>query len=254
MDAKKSIETEIRKTRMNTNSLRIGVFAPRCLCALGGLLLACVIALPAEAADNELTPEEQSDGWVLLFNGRDLGGWKNNDGKQVGAKIEDGAINVHNTGGYLLVYDQPFDDFVFKCDVKMSPAECNSGVFVRTGDLADPVNTGLEAQVYDGDIDALHDFGSIYDLVAASKDATKGAGEWNELEICCDGPQVSVKVNGEEVSKLNCDEFDQPGLRGDGTPHKFTGKAIKDFPRSGYIGLQDHGHDVWYKNIKLKTL
>lgn len=239
---------------MKFNCLPFAIFAPWHLCALIGLLLAVVIASPVAAADNSLTPEEQSDGWVLLFNGQDLGGWKNNDGKPVGAKIEDGAINVHNTGGYLLVYDQPFDDFVFKCDVKMSPAECNSGVFVRTGDLADPVNTGLEAQVYDGDIDALHDFGSIYDLVAASKDATKGAGEWNELEIRCEGPLVSVKVNGEEVAKLNCDELDKPGLRGDGTPHKFTGKAIKDFPRSGYIGLQDHGHDVWYKNIKLKKL
>ncbi|MGE3242895.1 MAG: DUF1080 domain-containing protein [Pirellulales bacterium] len=206
------------------------------------------------AADNELTPEEQGDGWILLFNGRDLGGWKNNDGKPVGAKIEDGAINVHDTGGYLLVYDQEFGDFELKLDVKMSPAECNSGVFLRTSDLADPVNSGLEVQVYDGDIDGLHKFGAIYDLVAASKDATKGPGEWNSLEIRCDGPNVSVQVNGEEVAKLNCDELDKPGLRGDGTPHKFAGKAIKDFARSGYIGLQDHGHDVWYKNIKLKKL
>lgn len=238
----------------------LGSAFPRSSFALLRVCMSLLVALAfvghkhAQAADNELTPEEQSDGWVLLFDGKDLGGWKNNDSKPVGAKIEDGAINVHDTGGYLLVYDQPFDDFVFKCDVKMSPPECNSGVFVRTGDLADPVNTGLEAQVYDGDIDALHDFGSIYDLVGAAKDATKGEGEWNELEIRCDGPQVSVKVNGEEVAKLNCDELDKPGLRGDGTPHKFVGKAIKDFPRSGYIGLQDHGHDVWYKNLKLKKL
>jgi hypothetical protein len=208
----------------------------------------------APAADNELTPAEQSDDWVLLFNGRDLGGWKNNDGKPVAATIENGAINAHNTGGYLLVYDQPFDDFVLRCDVKMSPAECNSGVFVRTGDLADPVNSALEVQVYDGDTDALHDFGAIYDLVAPSKDATRGPGEWNSLEIRCEGPIVAVTVNGEQVATLHCDELDQPGLRGDGTPHKFSGKAIKDFPRTGYLGLQDHGHDVWYKNVRLKEL
>lgn len=239
---------------MRSNRLTFANFAPLRLCALKCLLLAGVLASPVAAADNELTSEEQGDGWMLLFNGRDLGGWKNNDGKPVAATIEDGAINVHNTGGYLLVYDQEFGDFVLKCDVKMSPAECNSGVFVRTSDLADPVNSGLEVQVYDGDIDALHDFGAIYDLVAASKDATKGQGEWNSLEIRCEGPNVSVQVNGEEVATLDCDKLDKPGLRGDGTPHKFAGKAIKDFARSGYIGLQDHGHELWYKNLKLKKL
>jgi hypothetical protein len=240
---------------MKSNScLSFATFAPWRLCAQTCLLIATVLVSITSAADNELSAEEQADGWVLLFNGRDLGGWKNNDGKPVAAKIEEGAINVHNTGGYLLVYDQPFGDFVLKCDVKMSPPECNSGVFVRTGDLSDPINTALEVQVYDGSLSDRQDFGAIYDLVAPTKDAVKSAGEWNALEIRCEGPTVSVKVNGEEVSTINCDDYDKPGLRTDGTPHKFTGKAIKDFPRSGYIGLQDHGHDVWYKNVKLQKL
>ncbi len=239
--------------RSNT-CLSLAIFAPLRLCAQTCLLVACVLVGNARAADNQLTADEQADGWVLLFNGRDLGGWKNNDGKPLAAKIEEGAVNVHNTGGYLLVYDEPFGDFVFKCDVKMGPPECNSGIFLRTGDLADPVNTALEVQVYDGPLSGYQDFAAIYDLVAASRDATNGPGEWNSLEIRCQGPLVSVKVNGEEVATMNCDDYDQPGLRTDGTPHKFTGRAIKDFPRSGYIGLQDHGHDVWYKNIKLKKL
>lgn len=239
---------------MSKNATQSISFAPLRLCVSFLFLIAMACVADVRAADNELTAKEQDDGWILLFNGRDLGGWKNNDGTPVAAKIEDGAINVHGTGGYLLVYDQPFGDFVLKCDVKMSPAECNSGVFFRTSDLADPVNSGFEVQVYDGDSDALHDFGAIYDLVAASKKATKSPGEWNALEIRCEGPRITVQVNGEEVAKLDCDELDKPGLRGDGTPHKFAGKAIKDFARSGYLGLQDHGHDVWYKNIKLNEL
>ncbi len=229
-------------------------FAPLRLCAHLCLFITIVLAGGARAADNELSAEEHAEGWVLLFNGHDLGGWKNNDGKPVAATIEDGAVNVHNTGGYLLVYDQPFGDFELKCDVKMGAPECNSGVFVRTGDLADPVNTGLEVQVYSGKEDAIHNFGAIYDLVAPSKDATHGPGKWDSLEIRCEGPRVTVHVNGEEVATINCDDYDKPGLRTDGTPHKFAGKAIKDFPRSGYLGLQDHGFDVWYKNIKLKEL
>lgn len=208
---------------------------------------------PAHAEDNVLTDAEQADGWMLLFDGASLRSWKNNNDAPVKAKIEDGAINPYGSGGYLLVYEKPFGDFVFKCDVKMSQPDCNSGVFVRTGDLNDPVYSGIEVQVLSNTKPGRNSFGSIYDLVAPEKDATNGPGKWDTIEIQCEGPHITVSVNGEKVTTLNCDEWDQHGKRPDGSSHKF-GKAIKDFPREGYIGLQDHGHDVWYKNIKLKSL
>lgn len=220
------------------------------------LMLALVISTPATllAADNELTPEEKSEGWQLLFNGKDLDGWKNNDGKPLKADaVKDGTINTHGIGGYLLVYDKEFGDFEFQCDVKMAEGECNSGVFVRTSDLADPVYNALEVQIFAPPGTTVHDFGAIYDLVAPAKIATKGPGEWNTLNIKCVGPLVEVRVNGEKVSELDCDTLDKPGLRADGTKHKF-GKAVKDFARRGYFGLQDHGTDVWFKNIKLREV
>ena len=208
---------------------------------------------PASAADNELTQAEKDEGWVMLFNGTDLQGWKNNDGKPVLAKIEEGAINPHGSGGYLLAYDKEFGDFVLKCDVKMDQPFCNSGVFIRGGDLANPVQSSLEVQVSSETKPDLHGFAAIYDLVAPSKNATKGPGNWDTLEIRCTGPQVTVTVNGEKVAEINCDEWTEPGKRLDGTSNKFE-KAINDFPRKGYIGLQDHGYNVWYKNIKLREL
>ncbi len=218
------------------------------------LLVAIAFIGPtAHAADNELSETEKARGWTVLFNGHDLTGWKNNNDRPVAAKIEDGAINPHSSGGYLLVYDKPFGDFVLKCDVKMNGPECNSGIFLRCGNLTDPVNTSLEVQIYGGKSATMHDFGAIYDLVAPSKNATLAIGQWNTVEIRCEGPRIEVSVNGEKVTTMNADEWTVPGQRLDGTPHKFD-KAIKDFPRSGYIGLQDHGHDVWYKNIKLRTL
>lgn len=206
------------------------------------------------AADNELTPEEKADGWELLFNGKDLSGWKNNDGKPLNKEaVKDGTINTHAIGGYLLVYDKEFGDFEFQCDVKMTDGDCNSGIFVRTSDLADPINTALEVQVFHPLGTTLQDFGAIYDLVPPSKQLAKGAGEWNTVNIRCEGPMISVKVNGEQVAELDCDTLDQPGLRADGTKHKF-GRAIKDFARNGYIGLQDHGTDVWFRNIKIREI
>ncbi len=220
---------------------------------VAALLATLLVGASARAADNELTVAEKAEGWELLFNGRDLTGWKNNNEKPAAAKIEQGTVNPYGSGGYLLVFDKPVGDFVLKCDVKMSQPECNSGIFVRTGDLSDPVNSGIEVQVNSDTKPDLHSFGSIYDLVAPSKNATHGPGKWDTVEIHCKGPLLTVAVNGEKVATMNCDEWREPGKRPDGSMHKF-GKAIKDFPRKGYIGLQDHGHDVWYKNIKLRKL
>ncbi len=222
------------------------------------LLLAIFFVLfigqPSQAADNELTKEEKTSGWQLLFNGQDLANWKNNNGKPLAeAIVQEGTINPHGAGGRLLVYDKEFGDFEFQCDVKMAEGKCNSGVFVRVSDLTDPVYTGREVQVFSPPGTTVHDFGAIYDLVPPSKIATKGAGEWDTLYIRCEGPMITVKVNGEQVAELDCDTLDKPGLRADGTEHKYRG-AIKDSARSGFIGLQDHDTDVWYKNIKLREL
>ena len=207
---------------------------------------------PALAADNELSEDERAAGWQLLFNGQDHTGWKCNNGKPVATPVEDGALVPYKSGGYLIVYEKPFGDFELQCDVKMSVEECNSGIFFRVSDLKKPVYTGFEAQVYQGGT-GYHDFGAIYDLVRATKDVVKPVGQWNHVLIRCRGPVVEIEVNGEQVAAMNCDDFDKAGLRPDGTKHKFGG-AIKEFERSGYLGFQDHGHKVWYKNVKLREL
>ena len=224
------------------------------LCVRPSLTIAILTtATHVLAADNELTSKEKADGWQLLFNGKDTSGWKNNTKKPIAAKIEDGALNPHGSGGYVIVYEKPFGDFVLKCDVKMDQPYCNSGIFVRIGDLKDPVQTGLEVQVLTEKNADVHGFGAIYDLVAPAKNATHGPGKWDSVELRCKGPKITVTVNGEKVSSIDCDQWREPGKRLDGTPTKFK-KAVKDFARSGYIGLQDHGNNVWFKNIKLREM
>ena len=202
--------------------------------------------------DNRLTQQEKADGWQLLFNGRDYTGWKCNNGRKIASPIEHGSLVPHKSGGYLIVYNKPFGDFILKCDVKMGP-QCNSGVFFRVGKLLDPVQSGFEMQVLTGKGTGYHDFGAIYDLVKPSKNASRGPGKWNHIAITCKGPHITVAVNGETVARMNCDEFTTPGKRPDGTPNKFH-KAVKNFPRTGYLGFQDHGHKVWFKNVKLLDL
>jgi hypothetical protein len=232
----------------------LSFLSPWRLCAkLALVTVILTIATHILAADNELTSQEKADGWQLLFNGKDTAGWKNNNKKPVAARIEGGALNPHGSGGYVIVYKKPFGDFVLKCDVKMDQPYCNSGIFVRIGDLKDPVQTGLEAQIITEKKPDLHGFGAIYDLVAPSKNASHGPDKWDAIEVRCKGPKITVTVNGEKVSSIDCDEWRDPGKRLDGTSTKFK-MAVKDFSRTGYIGLQDHGNNVWFKNVKLLKL
>lgn len=208
----------------------------------------------ARAADNELTPEEKEAGWQLLFNGRDHDGWICNNGKPIATPVEDGCLLPFKSGGYIIMYDKKqFGDFTLKCDVKMGDDQCNSGIFFRVAAPKNPIYSGFEIQIMNGDEADMHSFGAVYDLTPPTKLVHRGTGEWNTVELTCRGPEIIVRVNGEETTRMNCDEFDKRGLRPDGSRHKF-GSTIKDMPRVGYLGFQDHGHPVWYKNIKLLEL
>ena len=209
----------------------------------------------ADGEDNTLSPKERDAGWKLLFNGKDLTGWKCNNGKPIATEIEDSCLVPYKSGGYLIVHEKEYGDFVLKCDVRWDDPRCNSGIFFRVEDLENPVHTGFEIQVMAGSDTGKHQMGAIYDLVSTTKNAGNDIGEWNAVEVRCKGPHLSVKVNGEKVCKMNCDDFNKPGVSPDGERHKFKldGKprAVKDFAHRGFIGFQDHGHKVWYKNVKL---
>lgn len=205
------------------------------------------------AADNELTAQEKSDGYVLLFNGKDLTGWHRNSDGFGGWKAEDGALCLSKGGG-MLYADGKFGDFVLKTDFKMSE-RCNSGVFIRVGNPKDEVQTGLEIQVQDdyGKNPNKNSVGSIYDLVAPSKNTVKPAGEWNTCVITANKNMISVELNGEKVAEMDVDQWTTPGKQPDGSKNKYK-TAVKDFPRVGLIGLQDHGRPVCFKNVKVKPL
>jgi hypothetical protein len=135
-------------------------------------------------------------------------------------------------------------DFVLALDFKISKG-CNSGVFIRTYPLAprpgkDVGFNGLEVAIDDIPTAGFHDTGALYDLVKPSKSAMKPTGWWNHLVITCDGPKISIELNGDVVTKMDVDPWTSPSRRPDGSEHKFD-VTYKDHPRSGYIDPQDHG-------------
>ncbi len=225
------------------------------------LLLAALMAvccgIDALAADNTLSDQEKADGWLLLFDGHSLNGWMTSSQKPSQRPVDDHALNPRKCGGYMLIHEKPWSDFVLQLDFKISP-HCNSGVFVRTFPLTpregkDVGYNGIEVAVDDTTEAGFHDTGAIYDLVKPVKNAMKPVGQWNHMVVTCDKNLITVELNGEMVSRMDLDQWTTKNRRPDGSEHKFD-VAYKDHPRHGYIGLQDHGGECWYKNIKLKPL
>ncbi len=222
-----------------------------------GIALLAIVCAPCLAADNTLSDAERRDGWQLLFDGKSLFGWMTSSQKPSARPVDDGAINPHGCGGYMMIHEKQWRDFVLSLDFKIAKG-CNSGVFIRTFPLTPRIGkdvgyNGIEIAVDDTTGAGFHDTGAIYDLVKPTRNAMQPAGEWNHLVVTCDKNLITVQVNGEQVSQMDLDQWPTKNKRPDGSDHKFD-VAFRDHPRAGYIGLQDHGGECWYKNIKLKPL
>jgi hypothetical protein len=228
------------------------------MCRFLTLAIALALSVPAVAADNTLTDAERDAGWQLLFDGKSTDGWMTIKSEPVPqSNVQSDGLNPHPCN-YMLVHKTPWENYELKLDFKLSP-KCNSGVFFRTYSLTpqperDVGYNGIEIAIDDTTTAGFHDTGAIYDLVQPSKNAQKPVGEWNTLVLTCNGPLVTVDINGERVTSTNFDDWTKAGFRPDGTQHKFPESAYRDHPRKGYIGLQDHGGNCWYKNIKLRVL
>ncbi len=197
-------------------------------------------------------------GFEPLFDGKDLSAWQVPSDLWV---VEDGLLALANrtdtkmrNENYLWTRET-YGDFVLELEYKVPIGQANSGVFIRTADLQDPVQTGIEIQV--GNVNPDRPLGrgvvgGIYHLVAPAKNAHK-PGEWNHYRITCKGPFISVMLNGERVSDANLDYWTEPRRNPDGSSNKFR-RALKDFAREGYIGFQDHGTPVWYRDVRIRRL
>lgn len=215
------------------------------------------VAAGLSAADNTLTAQEKKDGWLLLFDGATTKGWMSPKEKPIAAKhVQDGSLNPHPCD-YMLTSEKTWENYKLTLDFKIS-AKCNSGIFVRTFPLTprpkkDVGFNGIEIAIDDTKTAGYHDAGAIYDLVKPTKNAQKPVGEWNHIVITSHGNLLTIELNGETVSRMNFDEWPEQNKRPDGSTHKFD-VAYKTHPRKGHIGLQDHGRDCWFKNIKLLPL
>ena len=203
------------------------------------LVLGLIRPLAHASEDNFLTDDEKKDGWMLLFNGKDLTGWKVDKWNPGGFSIEENAIKCHGKPS-MLYYDgegKEMKNFHFVADVKTLPG-ANSGVFFHTAYKDKGWPRGHEAQVNQTHLDPVKT-GSIY-IVAKNLEKVAENKKWFKYEIIVEGQKITTKVDGKTIIEYT----EEKGLT---KPRKLS---------SGTIALQAHdpGSKVYYKNIKVKAL
>ena len=191
--------------------------------------------------------------WQVLFDGTDLSKWQSADGGKPspGWVIENGVLARRQNAGMIWSKER-FGNFILDLEFK---TEGNSGVFFRTDNPKDPVQTGIEMQVYKRvDKSNKHSCGAVYDALAPSKEMTKD-NQWNHVTITAVDNKIGIVLNGEQIIDMDLNRWTEPHKNPDpdGSKNKFS-TALKDFKREGHVGFQDHGANVWYRNVRIKPL
>ena len=218
------------------------------------LLLAALLPLALAAAPENFPvsapvapvphPAAEAQGFIPLFNGKDLSGWKtkgnwvyDTDGT-VTLKPRPGETGWKRFDAYVFT-DRKYRDFVLDLEFKIEPTG-NSGVFFCVADPLDPVTKGIELQILDtyglakpGN----HDCGGIIRAMAPSRNMVKAPGEWNRYTLTLKARHLTVDFNGERTIVLELDA-----------------SPMKDRPADGHIGFQDEAKRVWYRNVRIKEL
>lgn len=194
-------------------------------------------------------------GFVPLFDGKSLNNWiaLEESGKEVAPaesafSVQDGAIYCSGQGkDYWLGYKEKYGDCVLRMDYKIAKGS-NSGVFLRAPTYDRPAFKGFEVQIID-DTDqppTRQTSGAIYDIFAPAANMSRPIGQWNHVEITCKGPLVTVILNGLKVIDADFSLMTEP-------VGKFDFPYSK-MPATGYVGVQNHGGEAWFKNIVIKKL
>lgn len=217
-------------------------------------------ALPLYAADGEkkiLFDGENLDSWDFAE-----GGWEIADDGSLTCNMEEtttksGEKKLKGMGNIWT--QEEYEDFELTLSYKLSEG-ANSGVFYRAV-KEDSVHQGFEVQLMDnegfqkthGEKEPRKLNGTFYDAAPPLADPRNPVGEWDTLKLKAVGPNITCWINGTKTFDVDVNDWPEIGKNPDGTTNKFK-TAIKDKPGKGYVGLQNHGQKVWFKDIAIRRL
>ncbi len=222
------------------------------------------VTLPVEWSDarahNVLSDAEKVAGWKLLFDGSSSAGWHGFKTKAFPEKWAIAGGVMHRPAGEGegpdIVTDGEYRDFEFAVDWKAAKGS-NSGIIYRcTEDHDYSWQTGPEMQILD---DAVHAdgrkaktrAGTLYDVVPCAFDVARPAGEWNHARIVVKGTHVEHWLNGFKVVDI---DTASPEYKKAVAESKWAKSADYNSKPAGHIALQDHGDEVWFRDIKVRDL
>ncbi len=217
----------------------------------------------SNTAVNQLTSEEKNAGWVLLFDGQTLNGWRTYQNKPADSwNVQDSLL--HCTGSTTdksdlrsdLITSDQFENYELSIDWKISP-QGNSGILYMVSEEAKATYmTGPEYQIIDdiGFPEKLEDWqktGANYAMNPAPQAAPRPVGEWNNTRIVVNNGRVEHWLNGDKIVEydMNSDEWKENKTKG-----KWKDTPTYGTYRKGHIALQDHGSEAWFRNIKIRPL
>jgi len=221
-----------------------------------------VAAAPTETA-NTLTAEQTAEGWKSLFDGQSMKGWVTFKNKENNSwEVVDGTLHCKSPEDTTaskradIRTTEEFENFEFTFDFKIAPKH-NSGVMFRVTEEYDvPYGSGPEFQVIDdagyaNPLKPTQLTAANYDMHVAENKNLKPAGEWNTGKLVVNGNHVEHWLNGVKVVEY---EF-----ASDDWKKRVAESKWKEFPgygkaKKGYLDLQDHGGEVWFRNLFVKTL
>jgi len=234
-------------------------------------VIVLLIALPAFAQDlNTLSKKEKKEGWTLLFNGKNFAGWRQCNGTEMPKNwtIDNGAMKVftaegkkpgQGSNGDILYAAKKFKNFELSIDWNAGKMG-NSGVFYNVREVpGKPIYYAApEVQILDN-VDATdnkiasHLAGSLYDMIAADPKTVNPAGSWNKMVIRVKDGKVTHTMNGVLVVSYTLWTPEWDAMVAKSKFKNFAG-FTEGIAKEGYIGLQDHGFPIWFRNIKIREL
>lgn len=209
-----------------------------------------VIGLVEKSAwAQEVSAEEQTQGFVSLFDGQSLAGWT---GAIDGYEVVDGTIRcIPEKGGNLLTAKE-YTDFELRLDFLLPPGG-NNGIGLRAPAEGHVGTLGLEVQILDNTAEKYKTLapyqyhGSIYGLVPARRGFLREVGVWNEQTIICTGRKVKIHLNGDLLVDADLDDATRQGTM-DGKEHPGA------FRTSGRIGFLGHDDPVAFRRIRIREI
>ncbi|MEP6467911.1 MAG: DUF1080 domain-containing protein [Parafilimonas sp.] len=218
----------------------------------------------ADTTNMNASTTNADTGWINLFDGSTLNGWHTFGETSASQKWSADSNTIYFNASAKgddgdLVTNDSFANFDLKLDWKIAKGG-NSGILFYVQDdkskYEDTYKTGPEMQVLDDQRNEdnktpSHHAGSLYDMIQATPGAVKPAEQWNAVEIVSNNGKLDFYLNGVHV--VNTTIWD------DGWKKMIANSKFKQWPafgtfKTGHIALQDHGFNVWFRNIMIKKL